>query len=69
MVTTPSCEWTSSFAHVLVDDVACHCDMNCVRSKDKHKQLRDHPEIKNGLFHFQHTSKVAIKAILRAVLE
>ena len=29
----------SSFARTLVHDVAWHCDMNCVRSEDAHKQL------------------------------
>ena len=37
MATFPSCEYISSF--VLVHDIACRCNMNCVGSKYAHKQL------------------------------
>ena len=37
--TIPSCELISFFARALVHDVAWRCDMNCVRSKEEHKQL------------------------------
>ena len=37
--TIPLCESISFFVRALVHDATWRCDMNCVRSKDAHKQL------------------------------
>ena len=46
--TSPSCAQISSLACTLLRDVACRCEMNCVRSKDAHKLLAP-GKIINGL--------------------